>query len=228
MVNDVRMISVLGPLGIFPLVRLSLPARRLLALLAIRGGQVERQSVSDALWPDDLEEAGRANLRRSLWQVPRGWVSAIGDILLLEAECDLTRARDTAVRAIEGGSVTFDEIDLLANDVLPGWHDDWAIAAFEEFRLLRVQALEAACRTLLEHCNYPLAIQAGSAAVAAEPLRESATEALIDVHLAQHNRYEAVRCYNLLARYLEEDLGVAPMASLTLRLSDAGLARRVA
>ena len=228
MVTDARMISVLGPLGLYPLTRVSLPARRLLALLAIRGNEVERQSVADTLWPEIPEETGRANLRRSLWQVPRGWVSAIGDILVLDAECDLPRARDTAIRAIEGGVVTFDEIDLLSSDVLPGWHDDWATEAFVEFRILRVQGLEAACRTLLDHGNFPLAIQAGSAAVAAEPLRESATEALIEVHLAQHNRYEAVRCYNQLAHLLEEDLGVAPMPSLTLRLSDAGLIHRVA
>lgn len=224
--NDRRLISVLGRLGIFPMTKLSIPARRLLALLAIRGGEIERQAVADALWPDIPEETGRANLRRSLWQVPREWIVAVGDMLVLDAQCDLVRARESAVRAIEGSPMTFDEIDLLTHDILPGWHDEWAVEACGEFRGLRVPALEAACRTLLDHGNYPLAIKAGTAAIAAEPLRESATEALIEVHLAQHNRYAAVCCYTLLAQHLAEDLGVAPMPQLTLRLSEAGLVRR--
>lgn len=223
-----RRIYVLGRLGICPMVKLSLAARRLLALLALRGGEAQRQVVCDSLWLELPEEVGRGNLRRSLWQVPRGWITTVGDVLILEAECDLTRAREAAISAIEMRAVTFDEIDLLSSDILPGWHDSWAIEANEEFRALRVQALEAACRTLLDHGNYPLAIQAGCAAVAAEPLRESAVDILIEVHLAQHNRYEAKRCYDLLAQRLERDLGVAPVPELTRRLADAGLIRHAA
>lgn len=225
---DGRIISVVGRLGIFPMMKLSLPARRLLAFLALRGGEASRQTLADALWPDMPEEAGRANLRRSLWQVPRGWMSIVGDTLILEAECDLPQARACAVSAIEGQPVTFDEIDILSNDILPGWHEEWVLQAQEDFRILRVQALEAACRTLLAHGNLPLAIQSGSAAIAAEPLRESATEALIEAHLAQHNRYEALRCYDALAKRLDQDLSIAPMQALTDRMAAAGLSRCVA
>lgn len=227
MVQAIRIV-VIGRLAALPAARLTLPARRLIALLAIRGGQISRQAAADALWPDLPEETGRANLRRSLWQSPRHWIAASDDLLVLDAECDLPHARRAAARAIEGGPVTFDEIDLLAADVLPGWHEEWAVAAHDEFRVLRVQALESACRTLLAHGNFPLAIQAGAAAIVAEPLRESASEALIEVHLAQHNRFEAVRCYRELARRLEEDLGVPPMPGLTRRMVEAGLAPRAA
>lgn len=222
------MVGVIGRLGVSPMVKLPLPARRMIAFLALSGGQASRQIAADTLWPDVPEEAGRANLRRSLWQVPRGWTSVVGDVVVLEAECDLPQARQMAARAIEGQLVTFDQIDVLSTDILPGWHDDWVIEVHEEFRGLRVQALEAACRTLVGHGNYPLAIQAGSAAVVAEPLRESATEALVDAHLAQHNRHEAMRCYRALARRLQEDLGVTPMPELSRRLEEAGLFRRVA
>lgn len=223
-----RKISVIGRLGVFPMVRLSLPARRLLACLAVRGGAITRQVAADLLWPDVSEECGRASLRRSLWQVHRGWVNSVDGELVLDAECDLPRARECAVAAISGRPLAFDEIDLLASDLLPGWHDEWAIEASEEFRTLRVQALEAACRTFVAHGNLPLAIQAGAAAVAAEPLRESASEVLIEAHLAQHNRYEALRCYKALARRLGEELGVAPMEALSDRMADAGIVRRVA
>jgi len=205
---------VVGTLGVRPMLKLSIPARRLLAFLALHGGSVERSAAAAGLWPDCPEETGRANLRRALWQVPHEWVEVIGDMLVLQAECDLGEARRAAARAIEGQRLTFDEIDILCRDVLPGWHDDWAIAAHEEFRLLRVQALESACRTLSAQANHALAVQAGAAAVVAEPLRESATAALIDAHLAQHNRYEALQCFRALRSRLSEELGVAPAAGL--------------
>jgi DNA-binding SARP family transcriptional activator len=225
---DGRRISVVGRLGIYPMMKLSLPARKLIALLALRGGEASRQASADGLWPDMTEDSGRASLRRSLWQVPRGWVSVVGENLVLEAECDLPEARAAAVRAIGGEPVTFDEIDLLSSDVLPGWHDEWVLPIHDEFRTLRVQALEAACRTLLAHGNLPLAIQAGTAALMAEPLRESAAEAVIEVHLAQHNRYEALRCYDALVKRLQDELSVQPMRELTDMLAAAGLARTVA
>lgn len=218
-------VVVIGRLAVSPPARLSLPARRLVALLAIHGGQLSRTAAADSLWPDHPEETGRANLRRALWQAPRRWIAASDDQLTFDADCDLAHARRAAARAIEAAPVTFDEIDLFTADVLPGWHEDWAIAAQEEYRMLRVQALECACRTLLSHGNFPLAIKAGAAAVAAEPLRESASEALIDVHLAQSNRFEAVRCYRALARRLHEDLGVDPMPGLTRKMAEAGLLR---
>jgi DNA-binding SARP family transcriptional activator len=218
MTTSGRLIAVIGSLGIRPLLRLPFPARRLLAFLAVRGGSVERGVASAELWPDHPEESGRANLRRALWQVPRDWINAIGDMLVLDADCDLQEARHSAARALEGQRLTFDEIDRLCSDLLLGWHEEWALAAHDEFRLLRIQALEAACRTLAVQANYPLAVRAGAAAVAAEPLRESATEALIEAHLAQHNRFEAVQCYLALQIRLKEELGVEPDPKLVARM----------
>lgn len=228
MVTDDRFIAIVGRLGIRPMVRLSLPARRLLAYLALRGGEVARQHAADELWPDHPEEVGRANLRRSLWQTPPDWIEGVGDTLILAAECDLPAARRTASRAIHGDALTFDEIDLLSLDLLPGWHEEWAIAAHEDFRLLRIQALEAACSILSGRGNHALAIQAGAAAVAAEPLRESAAEALIEAHLAQHNRFEAVQCFRALEGRLRDELGVLPGADLVERITSFVRPRNVA
>lgn len=226
--TDGRRIGVVGCLGVRPMVKLSLPARRLLAYLAVRGGQASRQRAVDELWPDSPEDIGRTNLRRSLWQVPRGWIDVVGETLILDSECDLPEARRSAARAIEGEAITFDEIDLISHDLLPGWHEDWVVEAHEEFRVIRVQALEAACRTFSNRGNHPLAIQAGAAAVAAEPLRESASEALIEAHLAQHNRFEAVRAYRALAQRLDCEMGVQPNPILANKLAELGLTRLVA
>jgi DNA-binding SARP family transcriptional activator len=219
-----RLIAIIGRLGVYPMVRLSLPGRRILAYLALRARPVARAVAAADLWPDLPEDLGRANLRRGLWQLPRGWVSTFGDDLVLMADSDIANARQIATRALDGEPLSLGEIQLLSNDILPGWHEDWVLAAHDTFRMLRVQALEAGCRTMAAAGRHDLATQAGQAALAAEPLRESAAEALIDAHLAQRNRYEAAQCFRTLAKRLEDELGIAPDPALVARLADLGLA----
>jgi len=169
---------------------------------------------------------GRANLRRALWHVPTGWISVVGTELILEAETDLGSARRLAARAIAGEPLTLEGITTLSSDILPGWNEEWLIAAQDSFHLLRVQALEAACRTMTKAGDFVLATQAGAAAVAAEPLSESAVEALISAHLGQHNRHQAAQCFKSLEERLQSELGVAPDPTLTELLVAAGIGRR--
>ncbi|WP_158670622.1 transcriptional regulator, partial [Bradyrhizobium guangdongense] len=160
-----RKVAILGRLGVYPMVRLSLPARRLLAYLALQGRPVSRTAAAGNLWLDLPEDAGRANLRRALWHVPRGWIEAVGDELALSADVDFARAQAVAAHALRGEALTYEDIVLLSNDVLPGWHEEWLLAGQEAFRLLRVEALEAACRMMTTAGDLALAAQAGMAAL---------------------------------------------------------------
>ena len=112
-----RMIGIVGRLGAFPLVRLSLPARRILAYLAIRGQPVARRVAAADLWPDVPDDVARANLRRGVWHLPAGWVDSVGDELLLNARTDLAIAQRAAARALDGEELTLAEITLLTEDV---------------------------------------------------------------------------------------------------------------
>lgn len=215
-------IAVLGRLGVFPLVRLPLAARRILAFLAIRGEPVSRSSASAHLWADLPEDIGRGNLRRALWQLPRGWVVGVSDELRLEAQTDLADAHRLVAGALKGERLCFDDLNLLSNDILPDWHEEWVLPANEDFHALRVQALEAACRSLLAAGEFALAARAGMCALAAEPLRESAAEALIDAHLAQRNRYAAMQCFRALEKRLKSELGVKPQPTLVQRIETIG------
>jgi DNA-binding SARP family transcriptional activator len=226
MTEGARKISIVGPLGVYPMARLALHGRRLLAYLALRGPAVSRSIAAAELWPETTEDVGRANLRRALWHLPPGWVNSVSAELLLAAESDVPRANQLAAAALRGESLSFDDILLLSHDILPGWNDEWLISAQDMFRMLRVQALEAACRTMTATGQLLLATQAGAAAVAAEPLCESAAEALIDAHLAQRNRHQAAQCFRMLAARLREELDVAPDPALTKRLTEIGLAGR--
>jgi DNA-binding SARP family transcriptional activator len=214
-----RRVAVLGGLGVRPMIRLSLAGRRLLAYLAVKTRPVSRCIAAQELWPDTLDETARANLRRALWHVPRGWISCVSDDLILNATCDVIDAHNAAEKALRGETLTLDDMRILREDLLPGWHEEWVLDAREAFRLLRVQALETACRTMAAKGAHALATQAGAAALAAEPLRESAAEALIEAHLAQGNRFEAIQCFHNLTVRLHSELGVEPATELKDRLA---------
>ena len=48
-----------------------------------------------------------------------------------------------------------------------------------------------------------------------EPLRETAQRALIEAHLAEHNRVEARRAFDRYRRLLHDEMGIAPSAELS-------------
>lgn len=207
--------------------RLSLPSRRLLAFLAVHGAEAPRSLAAGWLWADVPEAQARANVRRAIWQTPAGWVEAEGDELRLHADVDLPALHGTACAAIDGAVLTMDEIEQLSVDLLPGWNEEWVLPAQESFHLLRVQALEAACVTMTARGMHALATQAGTAALAADPLRESAAFALIRAHLQEGNRHAAAVRFRSFSRTLEEELGVEPDPRLA-RLVHAAVTARSA
>ena len=91
MTGGTRIIAIVGALGIFPMTRLSVPARRILAYLAIRGRPIARAHAAADLWPDVPEEASRANLRRALWITPAA-CGAVAPIGIVQARTSFTPA----------------------------------------------------------------------------------------------------------------------------------------
>jgi len=60
--------------------------------------------------------------------------------------------------------------DAVLGDLLPDWCDDWLVVERERLRELRIRV----CEQLTAIGSFGQAIEAGMAAVRAEPLRESA------------------------------------------------------
>lgn len=122
-------------------------------------------------------------------------------------------ASDLAVREAQPAVAGLPEAHL-SEDVLPDWGEDWVVEARERHRQLRLHALELLCDRLIHSGSYSRAVQAGLAAVAGEPLRESAQRALITAYLAEGNVSEARRQYCLYQAVLEESLGLQPSAAV--------------
>jgi DNA-binding SARP family transcriptional activator len=89
-------------------------------------------------------------------------------------------------------------VDLLAGgELLPGWYDDWIIMERERLQVLRLGALLALAERRHFAGRFQEAEAACRAALAIEPLRESAQRALITVLIAQGDRAEAMRSYHV-------------------------------
>lgn len=202
-------------------VSLPLPAQRLLAFLALRDRPVHRSYAAEKLWLDSSEERACASLRSALWRLRQGeheLVDVSGGRLQLAPDVDVdVRLLDEWARsALEApervGAVPPAMVlgNAIRGELLPDWYDEWLVIERERLRELRARALERVCQQLTSEGNFTDAIQAGLAAVHAEPLRESAHRRLIAVYLAEGNNAEALRSYRLYCKLLRDQLGVAP------------------
>ena len=192
--------------------------QRLLAFLALQRGELKRVFVAGTLWIDFNQEAANANLRTTLWRLKQHshplvhttatHLSLAGDVIV-----DVHEKAAIAQR-VNSTDSPFTDRDadgiMLAGELLPDWYDDWVVIERERFRQARLHALEALCYALARKGRYDKAIQLGLTAVADEPLRESAHRAVIRAHLAEGNRNEALRQYELCRRLVRERLGFEP------------------
>src|SRR4029450_5676226 len=113
-------------------------------------------------------------------------------------------------------------IPSLSAELLPDWYDDWALVEAEDWRQLRLHALEALADRLTARGEFADAAAAALAAVRAEPLRESPRAALIRVHIAEGNPSEALREVARYGELLQLELGVEPTERLRALVVDLG------
>ena len=111
-------------------------------------------------------------------------------------------------------------MSALSDDLLPGWYEDWAVIAAEDWRQLRLHALEAIAGRLTAAGRLAEAGSAALAAVRAEPLRETSRAALIRVHMAAGNQSDALGEFERYRVLLHAELGVEPTEQLRRLLGD--------
>jgi DNA-binding SARP family transcriptional activator len=211
-------------------VPVTIGSQRLLAFLALHDRLLPRVYVAGVLWPEVPTGRANANLRAGLWRLPAPCRLVIDQsaqcLRLANVSVDIWDATALAQRLLDRTQPCVDSqlgsaarMELSA-ELLPTWYDDdWVLVERERFHQLRLHALEALCDRLITAGRYGEAIDAGLAAVVAEPLRESAHRALIRAHLAEGNEGEANRQYQLCRQILHDELGVEPSNALRALLS---------
>jgi DNA-binding SARP family transcriptional activator len=195
--------------------------QRVVSLLALEGTR-PRRHVAGMLWPDGTDAHALASLRAALFliqQVAPGLVRA-GRVTVGLDEGVAVDVHDFALLAesVVADRAAGDPWKLLrrldAGDLLPGWYEDWVLFERERLRHLQLQALEALARQQLRSGDLDAAIAAAKAAIAVEPLRESAYRVAIRAHLVSGNLAEAVRSFNGYRTLLDAEMGIAPSGQL--------------
>lgn len=200
--------------------------QRLVAYLALRIG-ASRSLAAAALWPAATGEKSQASLRTAVWRVNRavpGLVVAqgihvrLGQHVAVDNREFTARIRRLLQTPVDRRPAPADEDGytwLLTGDLLPGWYDDWVLLDQERTRQLRLHALEAGAHRLAAQGRHAGAMDLAFEAVRLEPLRESASRAVIAVHLSEGNTVDAVRHYEWFRDLLDTELGVPPSEQLT-------------
>jgi DNA-binding SARP family transcriptional activator len=197
--------------------------QRLITALALLGSR-SRAFLADLLWPDSPENQAAGNLRASVFrvshQLPFLLEASPGSLALNpDVEVDVHHVR-ALIREIEvdhdPSNVPTDAIETLRRaDLLPGWYEDWVLFEQERLRQQRLDTLETLARRCLDRRDYNSAKEAAAAAIAIEPLRESAHLLLVRSHLAEGNQASATRVYRDLRTRLRQELGSAPGEAFT-------------
>lgn len=203
-------------------VPLPLNPQRVLGFLALQSRPLLRCHVAAMLWPSTTDRQASANLRSALWRLRRSCPSAVevtGQHLAKgKLAIDVLQTIAWADRVIHADASEPPGPDHrppnLRGELLPDWYDDWLFAARERLRQLRLHALELVCARLAEAGLFAQAVEAGLAAVALEPLRESAHRAVIYAYLSEANPSEAVRHYRSFCQLLDDNIGWEPSPAL--------------
>ena len=215
------------------LLSIPLSARRVVAFVGLRG-RSSRAEVAGTLWPDVTDAKAQGALRTALWRLRQLTAGLLDEPLvtgdetlrLQESVVVDVDALVTAIRrVIDDGECGVDQglLPTLATmgELLPGWYDDWVLLGRERLRQLQLHALELTARQLSCEGRYAEAIEAALAAVRLEPLRESATRVLIQIHLDEHNVVEALRRFEVFRRQVVSELGIEPTDELVALMRTA-------
>lgn len=221
----------LSLLGTFQLVGDGVPlvlpgnSQRLLASLALHDRTVTRTATAGTLWPEASEAHAHASLRSALSRLDPVTRQALEvDLLDLrlapQVAVDIRESRALAQRLVsadtevDASDLGPSAVEALSAELLPDWYDEWVLIEAEDWRQLRLHALEALADRLAASGRYADAARAALAAISAEPLRESAQARLLRVHLAEGNQSEALRAFARYREHLMDELGLEPTLAL--------------
>jgi len=206
-------------------------SKRLVAYLAVSGGWAERRALAGRLWPHGTERRAAGNLRSAAWRLRGAGIDLIDSdkwSLRLRAGTvvDFEVISGWAARLIEGTALEADWNvrgcwTSSALELLPGWYDEWVIVERERLRQRVLHGLEALSRRLVSTRRPGDAVEAATAVVNIDPLRESAQRVLVEAHLAADNLPAAGRVFRCYRRLVLHELNIAPGTDFARLLADA-------
>lgn len=209
--------------------------RALLAALVLeRHRAVPRDELASVLWSGGLPSTWETAVRGAVSRVRAVLVAAgfDGDVvasafgsyqvrLPAGTVVDVEEA-DRLVAAAEGAAASGDAAGAAAladaagviagRSFLPDLDSSWVQARRQELARVNVRAHQVASAAHRRLGHHQAAIEAGAAAIAADPYSEPAHRLLMAAHAAAGDRAGALRAYERCRALLRDDLGVDPTA----------------
>ncbi|MGE0387970.1 MAG: BTAD domain-containing putative transcriptional regulator [Gammaproteobacteria bacterium] len=199
------------------------------ALVALGGGALSTQRLTDVLWPDEDGDAAVKSLEATVHRLrailgdteaiiaqggrisldpDRVWV----DVFAFEAA--LTAA-DRAIRARDASAIPHWQraLDLYRGAFLADDETEpWTVAVRERLRGRYIHALVAFGQALEQSGDFEAAIAANQRGLAADPVIESFYQGLMRCYARLDRHAEAIGAYRRLKQILSVTLGMAPGA----------------
>lgn len=212
----------------------SAQARVALAYLTLeRQRGVARDTLAEAVWPDDLPSTWASALRTVVSRVraflapalPAGTdpVLAHGGRYLLQLPDDVLVDVELAEAAVAVAVDALARKDIplarqraheaavaLRAPFLPDCDGEWVAVQRSRLEELLVIVLEVSSQASIAAGDAAAALVAASESVSRAPLRESAHRWVMAAHAAGGNRGEALRAYQKLRKLMSDELGVDP------------------
>jgi DNA-binding SARP family transcriptional activator/tetratricopeptide (TPR) repeat protein len=200
------------------------PVSRLLAVLALRPGPQDRETVASTLWPGAAgAAAARANLRTAIWALRK----AVGDDALitsrtavgLRPEAVTVDLADGLRRAADGDADA--AAALCRGELLPGYAEDWAETARRRQRAELAETLAARSAAAERDGDAAGAARWSRLRCELDPLNEAAHADLIRQLAAAGDRSGALVAGREVTGRLHAELGVQPGPALRAALAEA-------
>ncbi|HKW44159.1 MAG TPA: AAA family ATPase, partial [Candidatus Eremiobacteraceae bacterium] len=196
-------------------------------LLLHRGSHVSRESLAFTLYPDDAEEAARANLRRMIYLVNRA-LPVVEKMRWIEADDETIQWNDKTpawvdVAEFERLAQTQEgkakAVELYTGELLDGQYDDWLFPFRERYRQMFVSALYSLVLAARRTREFRLAVSYANRLLADDPFREDVIRQLLSALYESGDGAGALSAFEAFRKRLHKELDVDPMPE-TISLRD--------
>src|SRR5207302_4789003 len=199
------------------------PVSRLLAVLALRPGPQDRETVAATLWPGAAGPAARANLRTAVWALRK----AVGDDALITSRTavglrpeaitvDLAEGQRAAAAGDAAAAAA-----LCRGELLPGYAEDWAETARRRQRAELAETLAARSAAAERDGDAAGAARWSRLRCELDPLNEAAHADLVRQLAVAGDRAGALVAGRQGTDRLRAELGVGPGPSVRAALAEA-------
>lgn len=197
-------------------------------LLLNRGATIARSFLSYLIWPDETEEAARAKLRATLYDLvrvlppaPEGhWVVVDGANVRWNQEAQVSVDVGDFETALADSDRLEHAVELYDGDFLEALYDEWMVAPRERYRSAYLGALEQLITVCRGKLAFGKAIAYARRLLEADPLREDVARRLIALRYEAGDRAGALEEFDRFEQRIRDELDIDPMPE-TVALRDA-------